>query len=313
MRELTRSNDPVFLSYLRAELGAEGIEVLVLDSFASSVLQPVNMTALQRVMVTDDDYWRAWTVVEEAEGRISEDTVLGGKVHLLQPKEGFRAAIDPVLLAASVPAMPADQVLDIGTGTGAAALSLLSRVPEAWLTGIDVQPDLIALAERAALRNEIEGRARFTVMDVSAPNAAMRTALFDHVMSNPPFLDARNGQMPKDPARALAMVESTADLQAWLRFMSARLRDAGTLSIIHRRDRAQEIMDLLASDFGAFRRLDLISMNDGRPIKRCIVQTTKGAAPGDLSASTLVLHNADGSFTDQAQAVLRDGQALTIS
>ena len=72
MRELTRSNDPVFLSYLRAELGAEGIEALVLDSFASSVLQPMNMTALQRVMVTDDDYWRAWTVVEEAEGRGEE-------------------------------------------------------------------------------------------------------------------------------------------------------------------------------------------------------------------------------------------------
>ena len=100
MRELTRSNDPVFLSYLRAELGAEGIEALVLDAFASSVLEPMNMTALQRVMVTDDDYWRAWTVVEEAEGRISEDTVLGGRVHLLQPKVGFRAAIDPILLAA---------------------------------------------------------------------------------------------------------------------------------------------------------------------------------------------------------------------
>ena len=313
MRELTRSNDPVFLSYLRAELGAEGIEALVLDAFASSVLEPMNMTALQRVMVTDDDYWRAWTVVEEAEGRISEDTVLGGRVHLLQPKVGFRAAIDPILLVAAVPSRPADQVLDIGTGTGAAALCLLAREPGAWITGIDVQPDLIALAERAAFRNEMESRAKFIVMDVSAPNQTMRTALFDHVMSNPPFLDARTGQMPQDAARARATVESTADLQTWLRFMSDRLRDAGTLSIIHRRDRAQEIVDLLGDDFGARRRLDLISVDDGRPVKRCLVQATKGAVPGLLSETAFVLHNMDGSFTGQAQAVLRDGQALTIS
>ncbi|MEX2311174.1 MAG: methyltransferase, partial [Rhodospirillales bacterium] len=125
--------------------------------------------------------------------------------------------------------------------------------------------------------------------------------------------DARTGQMPKDPARARATVESTADLQTWLRFMAARLRDAGTLSIIHRADRADEIIALLGDDFGHVRRLDLISMDDGRPVKRCIVQATRGAAPGLLSKSAMVLHNADGSFTDQAQAVLRDGQALTIS
>ena len=66
MREIARSNDPVFLSYLQAELAADGIEALVLDAYASSVLQPMNMTALQRVMVPDDDYWPAWAVVEEA-------------------------------------------------------------------------------------------------------------------------------------------------------------------------------------------------------------------------------------------------------
>ena len=100
MRELTRSNDPVFLSYLRAELSAEGIEALMLDAFASSVLEPMNMTALQRVMVADEDYWPAWAINEEAEERATEDQILGGRAILLQPVTGFRAAIDPILLAA---------------------------------------------------------------------------------------------------------------------------------------------------------------------------------------------------------------------
>ncbi len=313
MRELTRSNDPVFLSYLRAELGAEGIEALFLDGFASSVLQPMNMTALQRVMVAEDDYWQAWTVVEEAEDRLSEDPILGGRVTLLQPKTGFRAAIDPILLAASVPAMDADQVLDVGTGTGAAALALLARVPGVWVSGIDVQPDLIALAERSAGRNGMEDRSCFQVMDVSRPDTAMRTALFDHVMSNPPFLDAGTGQMPKHAARALATVESTADLSMWLAFMADRLRDAGTLSVIHRQDRVAEIIAALTGRFGDIRCLDLVAVDDGRPVKRSIVQAVKGARPGDVRTSRLVLHDADGGFTDAAQAVLRDAKALPIS
>lgn len=312
MRELTRSNDPVFLSYLRAELGAEGIEALFLDGFASSVLQPMNMTALQRVMVAEDDYWQAWTVVEEAEDRLSEDPILGGRVTLLQPKTGFRAAIDPILLAASVPAMDADQVLDVGTGTGAAALALLARVPGVWVSGIDVQPDLIALAERSAGRNGMEDRSCFQVMDVSRPDTAMRTALFDHVMSNPPFLDAASGQTPKDPARALATVESTADLQVWLQFMAARLREGGTLSVIHRADRGDEILAALQGGFGNVRRLSLIPLDDGRPVKRCLIQATRGAEAGPVHESSLLLHNADGSFTAEADAVLRDGHSLTI-
>jgi len=313
MREIARSNDPVFLSYLQAELAADGIAVLVLDAFASSVLEPMNMTALQRVMVAEDDYWAAWAVVEEAEDRISEDSILDGRATLLQPKSGFRAAIDPVLLAACVPAQSADQVLDCGTGTGAAVLALAARLEDVSITGIDVQPGLVALAARAAERNGVAERVRFAAVDIADPPPSFARQMFDHVMSNPPFLDAGGGQVPADPARALATVESTANLKTWIGFMAGRLRGGGTLSVIHRHDRVDEIIAALGTGFGAAACLDLVPVDDGRPIKRAIVQAVKGAAPGDIRRSRLVLHNPDGGFTDAAEAVLRDAKALPIS
>lgn len=313
MRELTRSNDPVFLSYLRAELSAEGIEALVLDAFASSVLQPMNMTALQRVMVADEDYWPAWAITEEAEERTTEDSILGGRATLLQPAAGFRAAIDPILLAATVPVETGDQVLDVGTGTGAAAIALLARADNISVTGMDVQPGLIAMAVRSASRNDFEGQARFITTDIAHPSSTIDAMMFDHVMSNPPFLPADRGQRPKDPARAMATIESSADLKTWIGFMDGHLRDHGTLSIIHRADRVPEILDALGGGYGDLKIVACVSVDDGRPVKRSIVQAVKGATSSGITRNDLVLHEADGTYTDAAQAILRDGHHLTIS
>ena len=312
MRELTRSNDPVFLSYLRAELSAEGIEALMLDAFASSVLEPMNMTALQRVMVADEDYWPAWAINEEAEERATEDQILGGRAILLQPVTGFRAAIDPILLAASVPVETGDQVLDVGTGSGAAVIALLARLKNISVTGMDVQPGLIAMGARSAVRNDFKLPPRFIGVDIAHPSPTVDAMMFDHVMSNPPFLPVDRGQRPKDLARALATIESSADLKTWIQFMDDHLRDRGTLSVIHRADRVPEILDALGGGYGDLKILECVPVDDGRPVKRAIVQAVKGASTTEVIRGSLILHNVDGSFTDAAQAILRDAHHLTI-
>ena len=64
----------------------------------------------------------------------TEDRLLGGRVTVFQPTGGYRAAIDPVLLAAAIPANPTDRVLDVGSGTGAASLALAARVEGCQVT-----------------------------------------------------------------------------------------------------------------------------------------------------------------------------------
>ncbi|MDH3738917.1 MAG: methyltransferase, partial [Alphaproteobacteria bacterium] len=59
----------------------------------------------------------------------TEDWLLNGRVRFHQPTNGYRVAIDPILLAATVVARAGDRALELGCGTGAAALCLHHRVP----------------------------------------------------------------------------------------------------------------------------------------------------------------------------------------
>ena len=140
--------------------------------------------------------------------------MLDGRVRLLQPRQGYRVAIDPVLLAAAVPARAGDSVLDAGLGSGAASLCLLARVPGCVVCGIELQPSLAGLARRNATLNGmavevIEG-------DLLDPPTALRARQFAHVITNPPYAKVGSGTVPAYSASKGGVAQLTRSLAiAW--------------------------------------------------------------------------------------------------
>jgi tRNA1(Val) A37 N6-methylase TrmN6 len=78
------------------------------------------------------------------------DGFLGGALQIRQPIDGYRAATDPVFLAASVLAKAGDTVLELGCGAGVASLCLAWRLPQARVTGLELQSDYAELARMNA-------------------------------------------------------------------------------------------------------------------------------------------------------------------
>jgi len=246
----------------------------------------------------------------------SEDSLLGGRVRFFQPKSGYRAAIDPVLLGAAVPARDGDKVLDVGAGAGAASLCLAARVADVRVAGVDLNPDLVRLADHNAAANGYGGRLEFMVGDLLSAPVRLAAGTFDHVMANPPHLDPGGARPSPDAAKVMATVEGSADLRAWLRFCLLMVRPQGSVTIIHRADRLADLLAALGRDAGGVVVFPLWpgprTDRRAKPAKRVLVRFRKGARTPLVLAAGMVLHEADGSYTASADAVLRHAGALEI-
>jgi tRNA1(Val) A37 N6-methylase TrmN6 len=245
------------------------------------------------------------------EPAVTDDRLLGGRVRLRQSADGARAAIDPVFLAAAVPAEPNQQILDAGCGAGAAMLCLAARVPQCRVVGLELQRDLVRIAGDNAVLNRMGDRLSVMVGDLLRPPPRLSPGSFDHVMANPPFIERGRGSEAPNPAKAAANIEGEAALGDWVRFALVMVRAKGTVTFIHRADRIDALLGQLAGRAGGVVIFPLWP-RAGQPAGRVLVQARKQiAAPARLAAG-LVLHEADGRFTAAAEAVLRGGDALVL-
>lgn len=244
---------------------------------------------------------------------ITEDALLGGRVRLRQPATGFRAAIDPVLLAAAVPAAAGESVLDVGAGVGAAALCLAARIGDCRVFGIEIQQDLVRVAGENVALNALTGRVDIVTGDLTRPPPRLAAGTFDHVMANPPYHEA--GRVDRSPyaGKAAASIETVGGLADWVGFCLAMVRRGGSVSFVHRADRLDALLARLSPRAGAIVVFPLWPDAAGsRPAKRVIVQARKGLATPLRLARGLALHADGGGYTAQAEAILRDGAALEL-
>lgn len=246
-----------------------------------------------------------------AQDELSEDHFLGGKLRLLQPLAGYRAATDPVLLAAAVTAQAGQSVLDLGCGAGAAALCLGIRVPGVLLTGLELQPAYAALARENAARNALD--LNVIEGDIAALPPALRAQTFDHVIANPPYY-AANNPAATDAGRDTALREA-APASLWVDVGLRRLQSGGVLTMIHLAERLPALLGALEGRASA--TVLPLCPRAGRAASRVILQARKGGRAAFRLLAPLVLHEgarheADrDSFTPEVTAILRSGDALT--
>jgi tRNA1(Val) A37 N6-methylase TrmN6 len=209
------------------------------------------------------------------------------------------------MLAAAIHAGAGEEILELGAGAGVASLCVAARVARCRVIGVEIDPDLAALANANAQTSGLADRAAFRQVDAFDLPRSLRRS-FDHVFCNPPFHGEEGERSPHAPRRRARHDEGA--LPRWLETGLKRTTSNGTFSVIVRADRLAETLAALP-DRGVV--VFPLWPRKGDAAKRAIVQVRKGARAPLILSSGLVLHGANG-YTPEAEAILRGPVGLAV-
>ena len=245
---------------------------------------------------------------------ITHGHLLNGRVRYAQPAKGFRSGIEPVLLAASIPARAGQRVLEGGTGAGAGLLCLLTRLPGVEGVGIELDPDQAALARANAMmlhRDPGLPPSAGPIILTGGVETVVPDGQFDHAFANPPY-HAASGTPSPHQARAGAKRGGPALLALWAKALGRPLRPRGTLSFIVPASCLESCIQAMGEAGCPADALLPLWPKSGMAAKLVVVRGIRqGRGPLRLLPG-LVLHEPDGRFTPAADAILRDAAALCL-
>lgn len=229
----------------------------------------------------------------------THDAFLGGAVHIEQPKTGYRAGQDPVLLAAACGIEPGQSFVDLGCGVGTVGLCLHARVGDLRGQGIERDPWLAQLAETNGLT------ARQGDIFTDQPTAGQGV---DWALSNPPFFEAGAGRQSPNLQRQAG--RHGHDIAGWIRATMAWVRPRGRLGLILNSAQVPDAMAALTPAFGGLTLMP-VQGKDGAPMaERCLLFARQGSRSPFVIAPALVIRDGCGGLTRQADGVLSHPRRL---
>lgn len=237
---------------------------------------------------------------------------LDGRVRAWQPAQGYRAGVDPVLLAAAVPAEAGQTALELGCGAGVASLCLLARVPGLRVAGLEIQPFYAGLARC----NAMEAGVPFEVIegDLAAMPETLRDRQFDHVLANPPYFRRTESVSAADAGRDIALGGETP-LEDWVTAAAKRVKPKGYVTFIQRVERLPELLCAMQARLGSLQLLPLIP-RVGRESQLFLIRGRKGGRSGFRLHAGILMHEGEAhtsdreDYTSDISAVLREGAPL---
>ena len=240
----------------------------------------------------------------------TKDSFLGGGIRIWQPKKGYRAGIDPILLAATVNVSAGQKVLDLGCGVGTASFAIGYRVKNVELYGIEIQKVFADLADLNSKENGIELQVECS--NISNLSSNITSKNFDHVIANPPYFDRKSSVRGINLSKEKSFGD-TLPISEWLKVAAKRAKPKGFVHFIVRSDRLMEIFTNMPNSLGSLVITPVISRKNENA-KLTILHAKKNGRAGFIISSPIVLHplksDSREKYVPEVDKVLRNGASL---
>lgn len=213
----------------------------------------------------------------------------------------FRPGTDTFLLSSMPRLKRGLRVCDLGCGTGLLGLLLLQRQPELQLTGIDLQPEAVRLAELAAAENDLTERLRFVCGDLRDPILPANS--FDLVVCNPPYYPVGSGKSAASRPLRTARSEESCTLEELCRAAARLLPWSGHFCLVHKPERLTDLCCTLRVCGLEPKRLRFVCKTAGSAPSLLLLDACRGGKPGLTVEAPLILQNSNGTPSQEVDAI----------
>lgn len=221
--------------------------------------------------------------------------LIENELEIIQDDRFFKFGTDSVLLANFVKLRHGDKVIDLGTGSGVIPLLLAYKNPEIEVTGVEIQAEAAALAQKNVEFNNLTEQITIVNQDLCTLDSKYKTGSFDVVVSNPPYLPVESGKLKENDYVAIARHELKADLEAVVAEAARLLKYGGHFFLVHRAERLTEVIETLARHNCQAKELRLVQARKDKEADIFLLKAKKGANPGLRVKPVLIIYQADSS------------------
>ena len=186
------------------------------------------------------------------------DTILNGRLQVLQNKKGYRFTLDSILLAHFVFLKPRTRAIDLGCGNGIILLIAAKRFPHVTCVGLEIQENLAALARKNTQLNGLDRSIEIFSGDARDIKNIFPARSFDSVIFNPPYRKLNSGRINPYPEKAIARHEINGSLKDFLTAAKYLLKPAGRVFTIYPAKRLVELVYLFRNSDIEPKRMKLV-------------------------------------------------------
>jgi len=232
------------------------------------------------------------------------DTILGGRLQLVQPKRGYRFSIDSILLARFARCRPGARVLELGAGCGVVSIMIAVQHRPSIVTAMEIQPSLASMIERNATLNQLD-KVVAVEADLRVRKVAnVAPATYDLVLANPPYRRVGGGRQSPNTGRRLARDESAASLSQFVVAAARYVIHGGRVAMIFTAERSAELLTELKANRLEPKRIRMVHPRIDMDASTILVEARKGAGVGVEIEPPLVLYAAKGVYSAEGRSML---------
>jgi tRNA1Val (adenine37-N6)-methyltransferase len=240
------------------------------------------------------------------EGEETLDAVLGGRLRIIQKKTGYRFSIDAVLLARFVVLKEGEECIDLGVGSGIVALILACWRRRGKILGIDIQPEVVAMARRNVELNGLAECVEIRLGDIRHPETCFAPTSFDVAVFNPPYRRLRSGRINPDPGKAVARHEIEGAVGDFLAAAALALKPGGRVYAVYPARRMVEMISRMRAARIEPKRLRIVHSRPGGPGEFTLVEGVKGGREEMTVLPPLTIYGEGREYSAEMAAIFRD-------